>query len=115
MISELNRHRNDLAKAAIDASPLNADAKADLDELLDRSLAGTNGLDPGEKLDALADNLYQLTRLTCIHIAERPRPASWRDVVIACRREIALVAGLALLVLALRPQLAQALALLARR
>ena len=109
-ISAQNQHRNDLAKQTIDASMLNADAKADLDEQLDIALAATNGLEPKEKLDAVADALYQLTRLTCIHIAEAPRIASWRDVVIQCRREIAAVAlglGIPLIVLFMfRPQIA---------
>ena len=114
-ITPLNQHRNDLAKAAIDASALNADAKADLDEMLDSALAGTNGLDAAAKLDAVADNLYQLTRLTCVHIAEAPRPATWRDVVIACRREIAFVVVSALVVLAIRPQIALAAEAIFRR
>ena len=112
-ISAINQHRNDLAKQTIDASHLNPDAKADLDEQLDNSLNATNGLDPKEKLDAVADALYQLTRLTCIHIAEAPRVTSWRDVVVQCRREIAAVAlglGVPLVALfAFRPQIAIAL------
>jgi len=118
-ITAQNQHRNELAKAAIDASKLNADAKADLDEMLDSALRTTNGLKPAEKLDAIADNLYQLTRLTCIHIAEAPRVSSWRDVVIQCRREIAAVLlglGIPLCALfALRPQIALALEHLLKR
>lgn len=107
-ITALNQRRNELAKQAVNASTLNADAKADLDELLDASLAGTNGLDAGAKLDAVADNLYQLTRLTCVHLAEKPRAASWKDVIISCRRELAVI-GLGLVALfALRPQIALA-------
>ena len=45
-ISAINQHRNDLAKQFIDASQLNADSKADLDEQLDNSLNATNGLEP---------------------------------------------------------------------
>jgi hypothetical protein len=118
-ITAQNQHRNDLAKAAIDASKLNADAKADLDEMLDAALAGTNGLDEAAKLDAVADNLYQVARLMCVHIAEAPRVASWRDVVIQCRREIAAVLlglGIPLCALfALRPQIALALEHLLKR
>lgn len=36
-ISVQNQHRNDLAKQTIDASTLNPNAKADLDEVLDNS------------------------------------------------------------------------------
>lgn len=112
-ITAQNQHRNELAKQTVDASALNADAKADLDEVLDTTLKGTNGLDPSAKLDAVADNLYQVARLMCIHIAETPRVASWRDVVIQCRREIAAVLlglGIPLCALfALRPQIALAL------
>ena len=75
-VSAINQHRNELAKQFIDGSQLNADTKADLDEMLDSSLRTTNGLKPEEKLDAISDNLYQLTRLTCIHIAETPKTAS---------------------------------------
>ena len=114
MISATNRRRNDLAKAAVDRSSLNADAKADLDELLDGALETTNGLEPAEKLERMAETLYQLTRLTCIHIAERPRPATWRDVVIACRREIAAIALALLVLLALRPQIVQVVERLVR-
>lgn len=108
-ISDRNRHRNDLAKAAIDASSLNADAKADLDEMLDDALAGTNGLDAAAKLDAVADNLYQLTRLTCVHIAEAPTSTSWRDVIIRCSWQIVAAISIVAALLALRPQLAAVL------
>ena len=118
-ISAQNQHRNDLAKQTIDASMLNPDAKADLDEVLDTTLRGTNGLEPSEKLDAVADNLYQVARLMCIHIAETPRVSSWKDVVIQCRREIAAIAiglGVPLVALfALRPQIALALENLFKR
>ena len=105
-ISAINQHRNDLAKQFIDGSQLNADAKTDLDEMLDSSLRTTNGLKPEEKLDAISDNLYQLTRLTCIHIAETPKTASWKDVIIKCRREIAIIALGVITLLVLRPQIA---------
>ena len=115
-ISAINQHRNDLAKQFIDASQLNADTKADLDEMLDSSLRTTNGLKPEEKLDAISDNLYQLTRLTCIHIAETPKTASWKDVIIECRREIALIALGVITLLVLRPQIADVVAhILSRR
>lgn len=55
----------------------------------------------------------------CIHIAESPRVASWKDVVIQCRREIAAIAiglGVPLVALfALRPQIALALEELIKR
>lgn len=105
-ISAINQHRNDLAKQFIDASQLNADTKADLDEMLDSSLRTTNGLKPEEKLDAISDNLYQLTRLTCIHIAETPKTASWKDVIIKCRREITIIGLGIITLLVLRPQIA---------
>ena len=105
-ISAINQHRNELAKQFIDGSQLNADTKADLDEMLDSSLRTTNGLKPEEKLDAISDNLYQLTRLTCIHIAETPKTASWKDVIIKCRREITVIGLGAFALLAFRPQIA---------
>lgn len=105
-ISAINQHRNDLAKQFIDGSQLNADSKADLDEMLDSSLRTTNGLKPEEKLDAISDNLYQLTRITCIHIAETPKTASWKDVIIKCRREITIIGLGIITLLVLRPQIA---------
>ena len=105
-ISAINQHRNELAKQFIDGSQLNADKKADLDEMLDSSLRTTNGLKPEEKLDAISDNLYQLTRLTCIHIAETPKTASWKDVIIKCRREITIIGLGIITLLVLRPQIA---------
>lgn len=105
-ISAVNQHRNELAKQFIDGSQLNADTKADLDEMLDSSLRTTNGLKPEEKLDAISDNLYQLTRLTCIHIAETPKTASWKDVIIKCRREITIIGLGIITLLVLRPQIA---------
>ena len=93
-ISPINQHRNELAKQFIDASQLNADTKSDLDEMLDSSLRTTNGLKPEEKLDAIADNLYQLTRLTCIHIAEKPQPATWKDVLIRCSWQTVVVVAI---------------------
>jgi len=105
-VSAINQHRNELAKQFIDGSQLNADTKADLDEMLDSSLRTTNGLKPEEKLDAISDNLYQLTRLTCIHIAETPKTASWKDVIIKCRREITIIGLGIITLLVLRPQIA---------
>ena len=110
-VSAINQHRNELAKQFIDGSQLNADTKADLDEMLDSSLRDsslrtTNGLKPEEKLDAISDNLYQLTRLTCIHIAETPKTASWKDVIIKCRREITIIGLGIITLLVLRPQIA---------
>lgn len=93
-ISAINQHRNDLAKQFIDASQLNADTKSDLDEMLDSSLRTTNGLKPEEKLDAISDNLYQLTRITCIHIAEKPQPATWKDVLIKCSWQAVVVVAI---------------------
>ena len=93
-ISAINQHRNDLAKQFIDASQLNADTKADLDEMLDSSLRTTNGLKPEEKLDAISDNLYQLTRITCIHIAEKPQPTTWKDVLIKCSWQAVVVVAI---------------------
>ncbi len=114
-ISAINQHRNDLAKQFIDASQLNADTKADLDEMLDSSLRTTNGLKPEEKLDAISDNLYQLTRLTCIHIAETPKTASWKDVIIKCRREITVIGLGIITLLVLRPQIADIVEHILRR
>lgn len=94
-ISAINQHRNDLAKQFIDRSALNADTKADLDEMLDTSLRNTNGLPPEDKLDAIADNVYQLTRLTCIHIAEQPKPATtWKDVLARCSWQFVVVVAI---------------------
>lgn len=114
-ISAINQHRNDLAKQFIDGSQLNADTKADLDEMLDSSLRTTNGLKPEEKLDAISDNLYQLTRLTCIHIAETPKTASWKDVIIKCRREITVIGLGIITLLVLRPQIADIVEHILRR
>ena len=114
-ISAINQHRNDLAKQFIDGSQLNADSKADLDEMLDSSLRTTNGLKPEEKLDAISDNLYQLTRITCIHIAETPKTASWKDVIIKCRREITIIGLGIITLLVLRPQIADIVEHILRR
>lgn len=114
-ISAINQHRNELAKQFIDGSQLNAGTKADLDEMLDSSLRTTNGLKPEEKLDAISDNLYQLTRLTCIHIAETPKTASWKDVIIKCRREITVIGLGIITLLVLRPQIADIVEHILRR
>ncbi len=114
-ISAINQHRNELAKQFIDGSQLNADTKADLDEMLDSSLRTTNGLKPEEKLDAISDNLYQLTRLTCIHIAQTPKMASWKDVIIKCRREITVIGLGIITLLVLRPQIADIVEHILRR
>ena len=110
-ITAQNRHRNDLAKQAIDASALNADAKSDLDELLDQALETTNGLGAKAKLDAVADTLYQLTRITCIHMAEKPKPAAtWKDVLIRCSWQTVVVVAITVpavaILLIYQPQLA---------
>lgn len=114
-ISAINQHRNELAKQFIDGSQLNADTKSDLDEMLDSSLRTTNGLPPEEKLDAISDNLYQLTRITCIHIAETPKTASWKDVIIKCRREITVIGLGIITLLVLRPQIADIVEHILRR
>ena len=106
-VSEKIRNRTETAVAAIRDSHLDPGEKDDLIEIVCDARDGTNGLTPEDKLQANADNIFALVFLFVRAATAKPTPtASWKDVIIQCRRELAVLGLGVITLLVLRPQIA---------
>ena len=105
-ISEKILNRSETAIQAIRASKLPPGEQDDLIEIVCDARDGTNGLSPDEKLQSNANNIFALVFLFVRAASAAPTTTSWKQVIIACRRELTVVALGALALLALRPQIA---------
>lgn len=93
--------------ADLDTSPLSGALREDLREVARSTERGANGLPTAQKLAAVAQGLFDLTRITIyqmIHQARHPA-RSWRDVVVECRAWICVLAGIIAVALIIRPEL----------
>ena len=116
-ISEKIINRTQTAIQAIRDSHLPAGEQDDLIEMVCDARDGTNGLSHDEKLQANADNIASLVFMFVRQAVARPeRPATWKDVVIKCRREIGVIVCLGLFALVyvvkVHPEIVQYLSLL---
>ena len=83
--------------------------KEDLRKTLKRSLAATNGYTPEQKVAAIAQSLFDLTRLftySIIHDAKRKPERSWKDTIVECKWAICVLAAIIAGLLILRPEIA---------
>jgi len=103
-ISETNQRKADRALAVLRKSAVAPEEQALLEGYVADALATTNGLTPEEKLQACTENQLALICLFAIHVAN-PRPDSWKDVFISCKRELMWAAFGVCALLAFRPQL----------
>ena len=106
-IDPANARKRDYAIGEISSSNLSAALKEDLTAVVASSAEATNGLTTREKLQAVSDNLFDISRLMALFIvAQGRRVATWKDVVIAFKWPITVVALGVLFLLALHPELA---------
>ena len=109
--SHKTQNRLEMLSARIRANEGNRISLNDCDDylaILAQSANGTNGLTPEEKLQACAENLFNLTYLFIRDKLDAPRSrlSLIRDIAIACRWQITIVALGVCAVLAFRPQIA---------
>lgn len=87
MISKKLLNRSELAKQAVQKSALTSTDKDILNEMIEESLQNTNGISPEEKIQNLTENTFSLLFLFIAHITKDPHVTSWKDLIIACKRE----------------------------
>lgn len=110
-ISHKTQNRWDTLSARLRANDGNRISLNDCDdylEILAQSAQGTNGLGPEEKLQAASENIFNLTYLVIRDKLDAPRSrlSLIRDIAIACRWQITIIALGVCAVLAFRPQIA---------
>ena len=94
---------------SLEKSEVSGALKEDLRKTLKRSLAATNGYTPEQKVAAIAQSLFDLTRLftyTIIHDAKRKPERSWKDTIVECKWAICVLAAIVAGLLILRPEIA---------
>lgn len=94
---------------SLEKSEVSGALKEDLRKTLKRSLAATNGYTPEQKVAAIAQSLFDLTRLftyTIIHDAKRKPERSWKDTIVECKWAICVLAAIIAGLLILRPEIA---------
>lgn len=105
-VSEKIRNRTETAIQAIRGSHLSAGDQDDLIDIVCAARDGTNGLTHDEKLQSNANNIFALVFLFVRAATARQDASSWKQVIIECRREIALIALGVITLFVLRPQIA---------
>ena len=119
-MQEKYKQRSTAAVERIKASGLEPDLQDLLVELVENARIATNGLSPEEKIQTMSENQFSMAVLLAQSIiatlsSQRgggggsEGAASWREVVVKCRRELLAAVLWALLVLLFRPQLSDAL------
>lgn len=108
MTQEKFRQRAAATVERIKAAPIDADLQDALVELVEDARIATNGLTPDEKIQLMSENQFSMAVLlvqTCLASLSRDDSDGWRGLIVKCRREIAIIAVVALGILVLRPQL----------
>ena len=93
----------------LDKSPVSGAFKEDLRRVLNRNLAATNGYTIEQKVQAIAQGLFDLTRLfiySTIHDSKRPRERSWKDTIVECRWALCVLAAIVAALLVIQPDIA---------
>ena len=99
--------KRDYALSEIASSGLSAALKEDLSGVVAGAAESTNGLTSREKLQAVSDWLFDIARLMALFIvAQGRRVTSWKDVAIAFKWPLTIVALGVLFLLSLHPELA---------
>jgi len=94
---------------SLEKSEVTGALKEDLRKMLKRSLAATNGYTPEQKVAAIAQSLFDLTRLftyTIIHDSKKKAERSWKDTIVECKWAICVLAAIVAGLLILRPEIA---------
>jgi len=103
-----NVRKRDYALGEIAASNLSAALKEDLSSVVASSAESTNGLTSREKLQSVSESLFDIARLMALFIVGQGRRiTSWKDVAVAFKWPLTIVAIGGLALLALHPELSQ--------
>lgn len=106
-IDPANVRKRDYAIGEIASSNLSAALKEDLTAVVANTAETTNGLTARDKLQKMSENLFDLSRLLALFIvAQGRRVTTWKDVAIAFKWPLTVVALGVLFLLALHPELA---------
>ena len=110
MTQEKFKQRAEATVERIRAAKIDDDLADTLVELVEDARIATNGLTTAEKMQVMSENQFSMAVLlvqTCIATMSRQadKASSWRSVLVACKREITIIAVVALGILVLRPQL----------
>ena len=105
-IDPANIRKRDYAVGEIASSDLSAALKEDLTAVVANTAETTNGLSARDKLQKMSENLFDLSRLLALFIvAQGRRVTTWKDVAIAFKWPLTIVALGGLALLALHPEL----------
>lgn len=104
-ISEHNQRKADRAIRSVQDSNASNQEKELWEGYIEESLAATNGMTESQKIQSCTENQLTLICLLAEHLAN-PRPDSWKDVFIVCKRELMWLGFGITGLLAFRPQIA---------
>lgn len=111
-ISDAIKRKAESAVAAVRNSTLPMEMQDNLVEAIESTRDTTNGFTPEEKLQLTTENQFMIVRLLTMHMisANKETKKTWKDVLIECKREVALVSVVLAIILGIlfgiRPQLA---------
>lgn len=116
-VTEQNAARADDVIEALNGSELPGALKEDLRAVVRASEAATNGYNPDEKIQAISQSLFDLSRITIynmIHEAKGRPARSWKDVIVEVRWQLCWAVAVVAVVLILRPEIAKTLEAIAQ-
>lgn len=91
-ISEAIQRKAQSAIVAIRNSSLPMEMQDNLVDAIESTKETTNGLSAEEKLQATTENQFAMVRIMIMHIlSEHKHPSHWKEVIVECKREIAII------------------------
>lgn len=111
-ISDAIKRKAESAVVAVRNSTLPMEMQDNLIEAIESTRDTTNGFTQEEKLQLTTENQFMIVRLLTMHMinANKEAKKSWKDVLIECKREFAMVVVALAIILGIlfgiRPQLA---------
>lgn len=111
-ISDSIKRKAESAVVAIRNSTLPMEMQDNLIEAIESTRDTTNGFSSEEKLQLTTENQFMIVRLLTMHMinANKEAKKTWKDVLIECKREFAMVIVALAIILGtlfgIRPQLA---------
>lgn len=111
-ISDAIKRKAESAVVAVRNSTLSLEMQDNLVEAIESTRDTTNGFSSEEKLQLTTENQFMIVRLLTMHMinANKEAKKTWKDVLIECKREFAMVIVALAIILGvlfgIRPQLA---------
>lgn len=91
-ISESIQRKAHTAINAIRASSLSMEMQDNLVDAIESTKETTNGMTHAEKVQALSENQFEMTRIMIMHmLAEHKHPSHWKEVIVHCKKEITII------------------------